>query len=542
MLVTNLILDYNISTLRPVFERRKYHMDNVLANVYRDRFIGFKFNGYTVIDMIDFGKSAVVFEGIASSGKKLAIKIFDIELVARFGEDTQKQRIFRENSLRNHGIKGLVDIVDGGTFMKDNKEYHYIVMPFLHGCNLKKHIAQNGAWNEESAKNIFSCLNEITNHLLTIKNIAHRDIKPENIMVMDDGEIVLMDLGVLKPIGESDLTDVGDVKPFIGTLRYAPSEYLLRTESNTPDGWRSVNLYQIGAVLHDVILGVELFKQYSEPFANLVTAVIERSPQIDRADYNQEFVQLVRNMLAKDWKTRLQRASDNEIRRVMDAPLGNKKDDILSGILQKQVKFKVLEDEIQQIEKNKADAKNKLIKMQQNISQIIESCLTEVQNSKAIKSWRHNFNGRPLHINHYVKSYILSGDYSQGFLGEVEIFFSIPMDLNACRVGIIAEIRHSISNITNQNSSTFRGNNQTLNTIPSNCFISIFNGVFNEDYVKSKIMDAILKIIRAALKIMEPWVEAEYESKKSGQRIRMISMHSNKIIDTTNVRLYEWGD
>ena len=390
-----------------------------MADIYETRFRYYKFGDYEITEMINYGKSAVVFKGYNANDKQVAIKIFDNELIARYGETTQKQRIFRENTLKNHNIDGLVDILDGGTFTfeKTETEYFYIVMPFLQGCNLKEYIEKKGACDEDIAKKIFRSLHESTEELLKL-NIAHRDIKPENIMMLDNGDIVLMDLGVLKLIGTDDLTDVGESKPFIGTLRYAPPEFLRREESNTIDGWKAVNIYQIGAVLYDILMGTELFKQYSEPYANLVYAVCESIPHIDRADCDQEFVQLVRNMLIKNWQTRISHFNKANIPQILSASSKNSQNDLLSAILSPQSKYITMENEIQQIKNKKDETLRELGELQNKIGKIIESCLTELEEKKAINEWFLSYDGRPRELNRYVKAFILSGEGKQGFFSK----------------------------------------------------------------------------------------------------------------------------
>src|SRR5262249_18608870 len=67
----------------------------------------------------------------------------------------------------------------------------------------------------------------------------------------------------------------------------------------------AVTFYQIGAVLHDMITRTPLFRDY-DPFANLVDAVINIAPEINHAGLPPELVNLCRNCLVKDPKTRLQ--------------------------------------------------------------------------------------------------------------------------------------------------------------------------------------------------------------------------------------------
>jgi hypothetical protein len=69
---------------------------------------------------------------------------------------------------------------------------------------------------------------------------------------------MVMDFGVIRPVGEPGITD-GDQRPFIGTLQYSSPEFLFRTEADTPEGWRALTFYQLGAVLHDLIMRQRIF-------------------------------------------------------------------------------------------------------------------------------------------------------------------------------------------------------------------------------------------------------------------------------------------
>ena len=75
--------------------------------------------------------------------------------------------------------------------------------------------------------------------------LAHRDIKPANIVVLDNfSRLVLLDFGVLKPVGEVGLTDVDEQRLFVGTLQYSSPEFLLRDEEDNEQGWRALSIYQ----------------------------------------------------------------------------------------------------------------------------------------------------------------------------------------------------------------------------------------------------------------------------------------------------------
>jgi serine/threonine-protein kinase len=279
-------------------------MNNIEAKKYNDIFIGKEINNYKIEKAIGFGKSAIVFQGNSQQGKHVAIKIFDLDLVSKFGYDVQLARLKRELSLINHNIPNMVNILGGGVVKEAKLDYFYIIMEMLHGINLKQLVENRGAQCEAFVKRIFKDL-FITTESLLKRKIVHRDVKPANILIDEGGKITLMDLGVMKYLGEPSLTDSGIYKPFIATLRYAPPELLLRKEGTSIRAWRAINLYQIAAVCHDLIMGHEIFNVYSEPYAKLVLAIMEKVPIIRMDGYGRGFIEMISNLLSKEWEQRL---------------------------------------------------------------------------------------------------------------------------------------------------------------------------------------------------------------------------------------------
>src|SRR5690606_400695 len=99
---------------------------------------------------------------------------------------------------------------------------------------------------------------------------------------------------------------------FVGTLRYSSPEFLLRAEQDTLEGWRAITFYQLGAVLHDLIMRRPLFAEFTEPFALLVEAVKSQRPEIHADDVPPELVLLAQNCLAKSPEARLALVSWND--------------------------------------------------------------------------------------------------------------------------------------------------------------------------------------------------------------------------------------
>ncbi|MGY4366810.1 hypothetical protein ACVW1A_002875 [Bradyrhizobium sp. LB1.3] len=275
-------------------------MDKVKAETWAAELKDKDVAGYTIHSLIDFGKSAAVFRA-SRSGATVALKIFDDELIERYGDKTQLARIDRELTLVGKRHPNMVAILDGGFDKRTGN--HFIVMEYLAGKSLEKCLS---AIPEANVPMLIEQLASCCEYLETL-SLVHRDIKPANIAILNDySRLVLLDFGVMKPVGEVGVTDVGGIQSFVGTLQYSSPEFLLRKEEDTIQGWRALSLYQIGGVLHDLVMRRPLFHEYANPYARLVIAVQNDQPTVASTTVPSYLVEACKSALVKDWRTRLQ--------------------------------------------------------------------------------------------------------------------------------------------------------------------------------------------------------------------------------------------
>ncbi len=274
-------------------------MDKVKAETWEHDLRGKEVGGCTIEALIDFGKSAAVFKAVRA-GQTVALKIFDDELIERYGDKTQLARIDRELTLIGRAHPNMVEILDGGFDPATGN--HFIVMAYLPGPSLQKCLA---AVPEANIPLLIEQLASCCAYLETL-SLAHRDIKPANIVILDDHtRLVLLDFGVLKPVGEVGVTDDDGIQSFVGTLQYSSPEFLLRTEQDTIEGWRALSLYQIGGVLHDLIMRRPLFQDLENPYARLVMAVQYDQPSVISTTVPSYLVEACKAALVKDPETRV---------------------------------------------------------------------------------------------------------------------------------------------------------------------------------------------------------------------------------------------
>jgi len=156
-----------------------------MAQEFIDQTVG----GWVVQRRLGNGKSATVFRA-QRGGEVAALKIFDRDLVAKFGKAVQLERVQRERELVGHTHPNLIRIIDAGEDLAHDAIF--VAMELFEGKNLAERLQDIPP---ASIRPLISQLAAAAQYLEGI-GLVHRDIKPENVGVSDDfSKVVLLDLG-----------------------------------------------------------------------------------------------------------------------------------------------------------------------------------------------------------------------------------------------------------------------------------------------------------------------------------------------------------
>lgn len=124
--------------------------------------------------------------------------------------------------------------------------------------------------------------------------VIYRDLKPENILIDSDGHVKLTDFGLAK---EGIHEDKQVAKSFCGSPAYLAPEMLQEKGVGKP-----ADIYQIGAVLYELLVGVPPF--YTENIQQLYTRI--KGAKLTMPKYmSQEAADLIRRMLYRNPNKRL---------------------------------------------------------------------------------------------------------------------------------------------------------------------------------------------------------------------------------------------
>ena len=212
--------------------------------------------GYDDLGFLDAGGSAAVYR-VVRGGNVHALKAFNPVLLAGPSGDAERRRLDVQRRLVGHECASLVQ-----TYRVEEAEgTAFVEMEFIEWPQLANSLA---AVPDDAIVSLIAQLVEAVRFLDSL-NIVHRDIKPENIHISPDFKLLkLLDLGVAREFDSPDasdacVTDHGNRRPFLATAQYSSPEYLFRLDEPTAKLWKGLNIYQVGAVLHDLIRKEPLF-------------------------------------------------------------------------------------------------------------------------------------------------------------------------------------------------------------------------------------------------------------------------------------------
>jgi serine/threonine protein kinase len=211
------------------------------------RLIGSQLGQYRIEEKIGEGGRGLVFRATQESmGRSVAIKVLSEAVAA---DPVNLKRFLQEAKAAGKMThRFIVGAIDYG----QEEGLHYMVMPYIKGQTCEQHIK---ATKKSGYGFVLKIALQMAEALVAIEDagIIHRDIKPANIIIREDGDVCLMDLGLVKTMNvEHTLTAIGNT---VGTPDYmSPEQCLGRKLSIKTD------VYALGATLFHILTGKTPYK------------------------------------------------------------------------------------------------------------------------------------------------------------------------------------------------------------------------------------------------------------------------------------------
>lgn len=265
-----------------------------------DSFIGQTFEGrYTIVNVIGIGGMATVYGAYDRvTGRSVAIKMMSKRL-----EHNAKQISLFVNESTALSLLSHPNIVQVYNTAITNST-KYIIMEYVEGITLKKHIDHRGALPEREvlyyATQILSALDYIHS-----KGIVHCDIKPQNIILLQNGSIKVADFGIARLDAMLESSDKKS-DTALGTVYYVSPE---QAQGKTPKP--QSDIYSLGVMLYEAMTNRLPF--YHENATEVAKMQINREPTPPssyRPDISVGLEQIILRAMEKNPKKRYATAAE----------------------------------------------------------------------------------------------------------------------------------------------------------------------------------------------------------------------------------------
>ena len=214
-----------------------------------DNLIGKKLDGlYEVQELIGSGGMANVYKavmrgqnGTVPAGTVVAVKVLrqeymhDPDLVRRFKNES------KAISLLNH--PNIVKVYD----VSVNDHLQYIVMEYVDGMTLREYLNERGG--KLSSRETVHFISQILKALehAHANGVVHRDIKPQNIMLLDNGQLRMMDFGIAR-ISRAD-------NPLLAGKAMGSVHYISPEQAKGDETDCTSDIYSVGVMMYEMLSG-----------------------------------------------------------------------------------------------------------------------------------------------------------------------------------------------------------------------------------------------------------------------------------------------
>jgi TolB-like protein/Tfp pilus assembly protein PilF/predicted Ser/Thr protein kinase len=258
--------------------------------------IGKAISHYKILEKLGEGGMGVVYKAEDTKLKRtVALKFLPSELTR--DSDAEKRFIHEARAAAALSHPNICTIHD----IDEHGGNPFIAMEFIDGLNLKDMIEAGPLKLDDAVSIVIQAAEGLA--AAHEKRIVHRDIKSANIMITEKDQATIMDFGLAKSAGRTQLTTDGTT---LGTIAYmSPEQAQVHKVDHRSDIW------SLGVVLYEMIAGKLPFRGDHEQA--VVYSIINTEPEpltALRTGVPMELERIVTRCLAKDNAERYQTARD----------------------------------------------------------------------------------------------------------------------------------------------------------------------------------------------------------------------------------------
>jgi serine/threonine protein kinase len=285
--------------------------------VSNDPLVGTAVGDFKVMKKLGVGGMGVVYEGVAKSGQRVAIKVLKPELA--LDADYVKRLTNEARAVASLKHPGIVEVLSVGALSSGRP---YVVMEYLAGQSVEEWAVEHAPLPVEAVRSLGA---QICSILAAVhaKGIVHRDLKGDNMVwvipISGPPRVKLLDFGVAKINRTGGAMAETHSTKMVGTPAVMSPEQI-RAEPIT----QVTDLYALGAVLYRLLTGNYPFE--SPSMAEVLMKHLDEpplDPRMLRTDIPDGLAKLVLRLLEKNPADRPQTAAEVELALAPPSPGGS---------------------------------------------------------------------------------------------------------------------------------------------------------------------------------------------------------------------------
>src|SRR6185437_8284837 len=208
----------------------------------RELVVGDRLDQYEITELLARSGMAAVYRARdVESGADVALKVPYIQY--------ESDVVFHERFRREEALGLRIDHPSIIKFLRPReKSRMYIAMELVEGKSLRALLQAQRALGVDQALEVANRVCEALAYLHGIR-VVHRDLKPENVLVLPDGSIKILDLGIALDESARRLTWFG-LSSTVGT-----PDYMAPEQVGGRRGDARTDVYELGTILYEMLTG-----------------------------------------------------------------------------------------------------------------------------------------------------------------------------------------------------------------------------------------------------------------------------------------------
>ena len=259
------------------------------------------FAGYRLLQIIGRGGMGIVYLAYDTRlNRRVALKLLPASLNREFQSVSRFRQEARAASKVVH--KNVAHIYDFGEY----EDRCFLAMEYVPGQTLRELLKEKRIELHQAIDITLQIASAL--HAAHRAGVVHRDIKPENIVVLDDGQVKVLDFGLAKITQAKTADNLETSLETIPGLIMGTTAYMSPEQVRGQAADETTDLWSLGVIFYEMLAGGRPFR--GDTLGDIQAAILKDEPFFDSPLLPLELTGILRKLLNKKAAERCRNAQE----------------------------------------------------------------------------------------------------------------------------------------------------------------------------------------------------------------------------------------